>query len=396
MKICIVGGGISGWWCAAYMEKFLDAEITLIESDEIPISGVGEGTLPQVGLFFQQLGIPEKEWMNGCNAIHKYGNMKYDWDKIGSKPFQMTFWQNDPKNRFDDWYKEFELGNKDREDHDELYDKNSWSSIAYHLDANLANEVVKKYCKNVNHIIDTLTELPEGYDLYVDATGFRRQFTKDKTEVTWKHHLVDSTWVRPLEHEDEIYPYTRTFARPDGWQFMVDLQNRTGTGYVFSSQHISDEEALEKFESWTSHRKPFNNIKPRLIKWKPNVLKRPWSDDVVTIGLGQGFIDPLEANGLYLVVYSITLLVKCILKGSSPEAYNKTMMKVQKDNSDYILHHYMLSQRDDTEFWRYYKNFDCSKTVWEHYNKKSNKYTNLYPDAIWAQLALYFDIPKPL
>ena len=52
MKICIIGGGIAGWWCAAYMEKFLDAEITLIESDEIPISGVGEGTLPQVGHFF--------------------------------------------------------------------------------------------------------------------------------------------------------------------------------------------------------------------------------------------------------------------------------------------------------------------------------------------------------
>ena len=112
MNICIIGGGISGWWCAAYLQKFLDAEITLIESDEIPISGVGEGTLPQLGLFFKQLGIPEKEWMNECNAIHKYGNMKYDWDKIGSKPFQMTFWQNEPKNRFDDWYKEFKSGNK--------------------------------------------------------------------------------------------------------------------------------------------------------------------------------------------------------------------------------------------------------------------------------------------
>ena len=109
MKICIIGGGIAGWWCAAYMEKFLDAEITLIESDEIPISGVGEGTLPQVGHFFEELGIPEDEWMNGCNAIHKYGNMKYDWDVIGSKPFQMTFWQNDPKDRFDKWYEEYKL-----------------------------------------------------------------------------------------------------------------------------------------------------------------------------------------------------------------------------------------------------------------------------------------------
>ena len=395
MKICIIGGGIAGWWCAAYMEKFLDAEITLIESDEIPISGVGEGTLPQVGHFFEELGIPEDEWMNGCNAIHKYGNMKYDWDVIGSKPFQMTFWQNDPKDRFDKWYEEYKSGKKNREDHEELYNKKDWRSIAYHLDANLANKVVRNYCKKVNHIIDTLTELPKGYDLYVDATGFRRQFTKDKTEVIWDHHLVDRTWVRPLELEDEIYPYTKTFARPEGWQFMVDLQNRTGTGYVYSSQHISDEEALSKFKSWTSHRKPYNNIKPRLIKWKPNILKNPWCDDVVTIGLGQGFIDPLEANGLYLVVYGITLLVKCILKGSSPKAYNKTVMKVQKDNSNYILHHYMLTKRNDTEFWRYYNQFDVSKTVWEFFDKHPNKHTNLYSSAMWAQLGLYFDVPKP-
>ena len=96
-----------------------------------------------------------------------------------------------------------------------------------------------------------------------------------------------------------------------------------------------------------------------------------------------------------MVVYSITLLVKCILKGSSPEAYNRTMSKVHRDNSNYILHHYMLSERDDTDFWKYYKKFDATKTVWDEYLKKTNEYTNLYPDAIWAQLGLYFDAPKP-
>ena len=390
MKICIIGGGTAGWWCAAYMNKFLDAEITLIESDEIPISGVGESTLPQIKTFFDELEIPEEKWMDSSNAIHKYGNVKQDWNRIGSEPFQMTFWQNYPEDRFDKWYDQYKLGNKKKENHIELYDKNN---LGYHLDANLTNNIIKEQCKGVNHIIQTLTELPQGYDLYVDSTGFDRKFTTDMEEIEWDHHLVDSAWVCSLELK-EISSYTKSIARPEGWQFMIDLQNRTGTGYVFSSQHISDEEALEKFESWTSHRKPFNNTKPKLIKWKPNVLKNPWSDNVITIGLGQGFIDPLEANGLYLVVYSITLLVKCIIKGSSPEAYNKTMMKVQRDNSDYILHHYMLSERDDTDFWKYYKNFDCSKTVWEHYYKKSNKYTNLYPDAIWAQLGLYFDAPK--
>ena len=94
MKICIIGGGTAGWWCAAYMQKFLDAEITLIESDEIPTSGVGESSLPQIGVFFEELGIPEEKWMNGCNAVHKYGNMKYEWDGVGKDPFLMTFWYN--------------------------------------------------------------------------------------------------------------------------------------------------------------------------------------------------------------------------------------------------------------------------------------------------------------
>ena len=130
MKICIIGGGTAGWWCAAYMQKFLDAEITLIESDEIPTSGVGESTLPQIGVFFEELGIPEEEWMNGCNAVHKYGNIKYGWDGDDKDPFLMTFWQDDPKGRFDRWYQDYKSGKKDKNSHIELYDKNAWRSVS--------------------------------------------------------------------------------------------------------------------------------------------------------------------------------------------------------------------------------------------------------------------------
>ena len=261
MKICIIGGGTAGWWCAAYMNKFLDADITLIESNDIPISGVGESTLPQVKTFFDELEIPEEKWMNQSHAIYKYGNIKYDWNHIGSEPFQMTFWQNHPEGRFDQWYEQYKLGNKNKEDHIELYDRNN---LGYHLDANLANNIVKEQCKNVNHIIDTLTELPEGYDLYVDATGFDRKFTTDTEQIECNHHLVDRAWVCSLELE-EISSYTKSIARPEGWQFVIDLQNRTGTGYVYSSNHTTDDEALIKFKSWNCSRKMITE--PRLIKW---------------------------------------------------------------------------------------------------------------------------------
>ena len=90
-------------------------------------------------------------------------------------------------------------------------------------------------------------------------------------------------------------------------------------------------------------------------------------------------------------MYSITLLVRCILRGSKPEAYNRAIMNFHKQNSDYIKHHYMLSDRDDTEFWKYYSKFDADKSLWELYHRNRNLYLNFYSDAVWAQLGLYFE-----
>ena len=90
MKVCIIGGGTTGWWCAGYMEKFLpDDEITLIESDQIPIVGVGESTLPMIKTFFDKMGMDETTWMPQCHAIHKYGNVKSAlarWRPRGTAP----------------------------------------------------------------------------------------------------------------------------------------------------------------------------------------------------------------------------------------------------------------------------------------------------------------------
>ena len=85
MKICIIGGGCSGWWAAGYLEKFVpDINITLIESDTIPTIGVGESTLPQIGHFFEELEIPESDWMDAAKAIKKYGKSKTSASKRSS------------------------------------------------------------------------------------------------------------------------------------------------------------------------------------------------------------------------------------------------------------------------------------------------------------------------
>jgi hypothetical protein len=51
----------------------------------------------------------------------------------------------------------------------------------------------------------------------------------------------------------------------------------------------------------------------------------------------------------------------------------------------------MLSDREDTEFWRYYRDFDVRESLWKNYQKYGNRYTNLYPDSIWATLGTYYN-----
>ncbi len=74
-KLVIVGGGINGWFTAGYMKKkhpWLD--IKIIESDTIPIIGVGESVVPQVNDLLETLGLEERDWMSYTNSIYKLGN----------------------------------------------------------------------------------------------------------------------------------------------------------------------------------------------------------------------------------------------------------------------------------------------------------------------------------
>ena len=71
-NIVIVGGGSAGWMTAAHMSNTLrDVDITLVESPNVPVIGVGESTVPPVVDFMRSLGLEEKDWMPACQATYK-------------------------------------------------------------------------------------------------------------------------------------------------------------------------------------------------------------------------------------------------------------------------------------------------------------------------------------
>ena len=162
-------------------------------------------------------------------------------------------------------------------------------------------QIVKEYTKDIKHVLATVTreELPEA-DLNIDCTGLGKHLMKDKTIYLYPDTLVDTCIVRRIEEDTKNY--SETIGRNYGWDFNVYLSDRrVGCGYVFDSSKISIEDAKKEYMENNGHRKFLTDF--RVLKWEPGRLKTPWQGDTVAVGLSAGFIEPMEANGLSLLIH---------------------------------------------------------------------------------------------
>src|SRR5258705_6031743 len=84
-SVLIVGGGTAGWLAAAFLASAHGTasgkglRITLVESAEIGIIGVGEGTFPSIRGTLAAIGMDEARFVRESNATFKQGIQFIDW-----------------------------------------------------------------------------------------------------------------------------------------------------------------------------------------------------------------------------------------------------------------------------------------------------------------------------
>lgn len=402
-NILIVGGGTAGWMTAGLLNRFLPpgkCRITLVESADVGIIGVGEATVPPLVRYLRSLGINEDEFMVATHASYKLGIKFIDWrtgkgDDVFWHPFGPIGGTIDHTQVFHHWLKDVREGRDAGSFYDYslqalLSDRNKAprslkqstriiesGSYAYHLDAREFANFLMRLCvkRGVQHVVDNVRGIVQderGYikhvetekhgalaaDLFIDCTGFAGLLIEKKLGdpyISWSDYLLcDRAWACPQDYDRKMVPYTQSTALSAGWEWRIPLSHRVGSGYVFSSKFISDEDAAKEFLA-RNHLDP-DKAEPRLLRMRIGRRTNFWIKNCVSVGLASGFLEPLESTGIYLIQKSASLLLDNFPDSGFSEQvvryYNRKMAQAYEEVRDFIILHYVLTEREDTEFWR--------------------------------------------
>jgi len=414
-KIVIVGGGTAGWMTAAAMAKLLGpdyGDITLVESDDIGIVGVGEATIPQIGIYNRMLGLDEDQFIRKTQGSFKLGIQFVDWGKKGHTyfhpfgPFGVdmegvsfhAYWQRlhlagDP-HRLEDYSLQAVAAAQNRFMRAIDAGRSPLSKIAYafHFDAGLYARFLRGFAeergvvRREGKIVDVEQRPEDGFiqavklesgeriegELFIDCSGFRGLLIEQTLKTgyeDWTRWLpCDRAAAVPCESVPDFTPYTRSTARDAGWQWRIPLQHRIGNGYVYSSNHITDEQAAETLLS-NLDGKPLAD--PRFLRFVTGRRKQAWVKNVVAIGLSSGFIEPLESTSIHLIQSAIAKLMQMFpdkrFEPADRERFNRMTQLETEQVRDFIILHYHLTERDDTPFWDRCRTMDVPDSLKEKY-----------------------------
>ena len=414
-KIVIVGGGTAGWMTAAALShRFKNNKFTqifLIESETIGTVGVGEATVPAIREFLKKLGISEADFIKRTNATFKLA-IEFDGWKQANESFLHPFsdhglplagvpflsaWtkliQNGDGLPIDEFNLGSQLAAQGRFSIPTQNDEkgNSLYNYAFHFDASLAakyfrtwsemagvtrkaGEVINvEQCPETGDVIQL--KLKDGSmfegDFFIDCSGFKGLLINETLGAEfddWTHYLPCDRAVTIGSEALANFPSsTRALAKTGGWQWRIPLQNRVGNGFVYSSNHISDEAALLSLQSELPSAKIGD---PKFLKFRTGMRQKTWDKNVYAIGLSAGFLEPLESTGIYLIQIGISLLLSNFPSVDRNQALIDEINRGQREHwlrvRDFIILHYFLNGRKGEPLWDYCRNMKVPTELLEN------------------------------
>jgi 2-polyprenyl-6-methoxyphenol hydroxylase-like FAD-dependent oxidoreductase len=394
-NVVILGGGTAGWMAANLLQQRwggAGCAITLVESKDIGIIGVGEGSTPQLKAFFDRLGISEAEWMPRCNATYKAGIEFAGWsDRPGFERYFHPF--PTEVDRFTEpkffYATRARRAGRDVPAHPDpfyLSTRIARAGLAplapdnfpfrigygYHFDAHLVGTMLRDFAvqRGVRHDMATVAEVElseagevatlvadDGRrfeaELFVDASGFRAAIIEGalgEKHLSFSDNLFNDRAVvtpTPLPEGGPL-ACTKATAASSGWIWHIPLTARAGNGYVYSSRYLDPEDAATELRA---HLGLPAEAEVRHLNMRCGRVERSWVKNCLAIGLAQGFLEPLEATALHIVSATVESFLGAYERDKR-EQFNAAIARRYEGIRDYIVAHYRTARRRDTDYWR--------------------------------------------
>jgi len=402
-KVLVVGGGAAGWLSACLIAAISQRngrrlEVALVESENIPLLGVGEGTWPSMRQTLQSIGIDESEFLTECDASFKQGSQFVDWAMPNHSyyhPFSLPKAYSSvslapycqPNLPFANQVSaqpdvcDLLLAPKQAQMPNYAYALN----YGYHLDAVKFAALLARHGKeklHVSHQFGDVSQVQVEHgriesvvlsngqaltaDLYIDCTGMKSMLLGEALEtpyVSVKQYLPNDRAIAvqlPYQNDDDdIASVTRATAQTVGWVWDIGLQSRRGVGQVYASEYISDDGALEQLRCYVKKTAPhvdFETLPKKHLAFNPGYRREFWRENCVAIGMSAGFIEPLEASALALIEQSARFVAEKLpqTRENLPivaKRFNRKFHYHWQGIIDFLALHYVLSRRDDSTYW---------------------------------------------
>lgn len=404
--VVIVGGGTAGWLAAGIIAarhqsrmKAGGLAVTLVESADIRIIGVGEGTWPTMRGSLQKMGVSETELFRQCDAAFKQGGKFAGWTTGGaddayyhplmvpqgfSRVNLVPHWLLKGQGRsFCDF-----VTPQGRLCDEGLAPKNitdgeyqAVANYAYHLDAGKFAPFLARHCAEqlgVRHVLADIVSVQQGEsgdirsvltrqageiagDLFIDCSGFAALLIGQTLGVGFRdcsHVLFCDTALAvqvPFERPDApMASQTIAAAQEAGWIWDIALPTRRGVGYVYSSRHATEEAAHATLLRYIGEQHRDRPV--RKIPIRSGHRETFWKNNCIAVGLAAGFLEPLEASAIVLVELSAKLVAEQLpacreVMDLIAKRFNEVTHYRWGRIIDFLKLHYVLTQRTEA-FWR--------------------------------------------